>query len=420
MNSKIPACNGSRSAWFLVGSCCLAILFTIPLARAIQRLLDGLLGSRAYLAATVLLGFFFVLLVFLYLRQRGKEKMGSRLGWMAVLGAVSIAIIRYQLQSPAEAIHFVEYSALSFLLFRAFQHHLRDRMIYVAAVLSVAIMAFVDEFIQWMVPGRYWDYRDIRLNLMAGLIMQLFIGLVIRPSAIESAIAAKSIRLVCRLAWLALALMGLSLSNTPARVDLYTARIPFLRFLTGAESVMSEYGHRHTDPDIGIFYSRLTVPALLYEDRIRGDEAGAIVRRYQSFADYHEFLQRFASSVDPFLHEMRVHLHRRDHYYSTAWKYAEEDPARFRHHMTVAYRENQILERYFGVTLAASGGLWGDDPRSYSGQFADTAKPYTSEVSDHLVTAATEAELWMLLGVGGLLAAWSYVRYGLRDGKEIR
>jgi len=414
MNQPAQVRSESRGAWFLVASCCLAILFTIPLARMIQRALDGILGSQAYFVATIVIGSFFMLLILFYLRQRIKSNIGARLAWMVFLGGVSVWIIRYQLQSPAEAVHFVEYSLLGFLLFRAWSHHVHDSLVYVVSALCVAIMALVDEFIQWMVPGRFWDYRDIRLNLAAGLVMQLFIYRVIRPSSVYAAIQPASIRLACRLAWLAMGLMGLSLSNTPARVDLYATRIPFLRFLTSTDSVMNEYGFRHADPEIGIFFSRLTIPELIEHDRSRGASAGEIIRRYQSFADYREFIQTFTTAVDPFLHEMRVHLHRRDHYYGTAWQYPDKDPVRFRHHMTVAYRENQILEKYFSNTLRVAESQWGEDQRAYSANFGDLEKPYTSEVSDHLVTAATEFELWIMLTIGGLLTAWNYVRYGRR------
>lgn len=417
--TRLPARTSAWISWLLAGLGCLVIFFTIPLARAIQRTLEGVLGARAYFAATLVIGIFFSLLILFYLRQRGKEGMRTRFVWMIVLGVVSIWIIRYQLQSPAEAFHFIEYSLLSFLFFRAWSHHLHDRMVYVISALSITVMAFADEFVQWMVPGRYWDYRDIRLNLLAGLVMQCFIALVIKPSAIYSAVQARSVRWMCRLAWLTILLVGLSLSNTPARVDLYTARIPFLRFLTDTESVMSEFGHRHVDPEIGTFFSRITREELRHHDRTRGAAAGEIIRRYQSFADYREFIQTITASVDPFLHEMRVHLHRRDHYYSTAWQYAEKDPSRFRQHMTVAYRENQILSAYFPTTLTAAGGRWGPDALAYSAQFADLEQPYVSEVSDHLVTAATELELWTILGIGGLLTAWAYVRYGRRDEKHL-
>ena len=116
--------------------------------------------------------------------------------------------------------------------------------------------------------------------------------------------------------------------------------------------------------------------------------------------------------ADPFLNELFLHLFRRDHYYSVSWKFRETDPARFADHLTIAMRENQILEKYFPHALDAAGGRWGADKQEQCAEFADYAAPYVSEVSDHLVTAATEAQLWwILLGLAGLVG-WGYVRYG--------
>ena len=67
--------------------------------------------------------------------------------------------------------------------------------------------------------------------------------------------------------------LGIAVSNTPARVDRYAVRIPVLRFLRNNESVMTEFGHRHVDPEIGVFFP--PDPAeLLRIDRERGAEVG--------------------------------------------------------------------------------------------------------------------------------------------------
>jgi hypothetical protein len=398
------ALSAPAKAWSLVTLWSLAIFLTIPFARTIQNAFDRVLGSHLYLAASGLAGLFFLIIVLIYIFRRRKTRILRRLAWL----------LKHQLQTPAEAIHFFQYGILSFFLFQAWRHRIQDRLIYPIVVMSVVIVASVDEFFQWAMPGRHWDFRDIRLNLMAGLIVQLFIALVIHPSAILPLPARRSVRWLCRITWLTLLLLGIAVSNTPARVDLYATRIPFLRFLSNNESVMSEYGYRHEDPEIGVFYSRFTVPELLALDHERGAETGAILLRYQAFIDYREFIQIFTASVDPFLHEMRVHLHRRDHYASVSSQYRDDDPARFVHHMTVALRENQILEKYFARALAASGNRWPEHTRAEIVSHADPSLPYSSAVSDHLITAATEAELWLVLGTIALLMGFVYHRYGRR------
>ncbi|HMP00747.1 MAG TPA: VanZ family protein [Kiritimatiellia bacterium] len=406
--------GGRLGSWAWVAGWTLAIFLTIPFARAIQRFFEAILGSHLYLAASGIAGAFFVIIALTYIFRRRKTNIAKRVTWLVILTACSVWVMKFQLQTPGEAIHFFQYGILSFLLFRAWSHYIRDPFIYIISAFSIVLLASVDEFLQWMIPGRYWDFRDIRLNLMAGVLVQLFIALVIHPSGITRPVARRSVRWFCRLAVMSLLTMGVALSNTPARVDLYATRIPFLRFLANNESVMNEFGFRHSDPSIGVFFSRFPAPELLRIDAERGAEAGDILARYRILADYREFLQTFTSSVDPFLHELRVHLHRRDHYEAVAWKYRDSDPVRFIHHLTVAERENRILETYFPHSLATSGYAWPEEMRARVQEFADPAMPYTSAVSDHLVTGASELELWVALALAGLILAGVYYRYGRR------
>lgn len=409
---KLPEPDQRRNSWLLVLLFSLLIFCTIPLARMIQGMFEAWLGRRAYFVAAAIMGIFIAIVVGAYIFRRRKRRILRRLGWMALLLGGATWVIRNQLQTPAEAIHFFQYGILSFLLFRAWSHHVTDRLIYPIAFMSLLVIASLDEFLQWMMPGRYWDFRDIRLNAMAGLFIQGIIALVINPSGIQIRVQPASVRLLCKVSLLTLLCFGAAISNTPARVDIYATRIPFMRFLHNNQSVMTEYGFRHRDPQIGIFYSRLPMSELIRLDRERGAEVGEVVRRYRSLVDYREFLSLFSASTDPLLHEFRVHLYRRDHYLSTAGKHLETDPARFVHHLTVAYRENQLLEKYFTTALVASGMVWSRETLALASGSADLDVPYTSPVSDHLVTMTTELELWIILFVLIILLTGVYLRYG--------
>ncbi len=409
---QLPDPGQRRNSWLLVILFSLLIFCTIPLARLIQGLFEAWFGRRAYFVAAAIMGVFLAIVLASYIFRRRKRRIARRLGWLALLLAGSVWVMRNQLQTPAEAIHFFQYGILSFLLFRAWTHHVTDRLIYPISLMSLLLIASLDEFLQWMMPGRYWDFRDIRLNAMAGLLIQGIIALVINPSGIQSRIQPASIRLLCKVALVTLLCLGGAIANTPARVDIYATRIPFMRFLYNNESVMAEFGYRHRDPQIGVFFSRLTMGELIRTDRMRGADVGELVRRYRALVDYREFISLFSASSDPLLHEFRVHLHRRDHYLSTAGQYLEKDPRRFVHHLTVAYRENQLLEKYFTASLVASGMVWDHATLELAAGSADLDYPYTSPVSDHLVTVATELELWIALAIIMALLLFIYLRYG--------
>lgn len=388
------------------------VFLTIPFARKIQALVEGAVGLRGYSVALGIVGAAFMAVLLVDVFRPPRVQAFRRLGWLVALGAVSVWAMRTQLQTPVEAVHFFEYGILGLFLFRAWRHHVRDFLVYPIAALSVALAAWADEFLQWLTPGRYWDFRDIRLNVIAGGLFLLFIAQVVRPAQIQGPAARRSVRRLCRLAWLMIFLLGVSVSATPARIDRIAARIPFLGYLYGKESVMNEFGHRHVDPGIGIIYSRMTLEELRETDRGRGAGAGEILARERALARTVEFQKKYPVSADPFLHELWSHWTRRNHFYAVCWKYRESDPGRFVDHLAIALRENQILEAYFPNALDAAGGRWDAERKAQCAAPADLAAPYASAVGRHLVTAATERELWLvLLALAGCIG-WGYVRFG--------
>ncbi len=74
---------------------------------------------------------------------------------------------------PEEAVHFLEYGVLGLLLYRALSFRVLDATVFVAAALVGVIVGTVDEIIQWIVPGRYFDFRDIALNGGASVLVQI-------------------------------------------------------------------------------------------------------------------------------------------------------------------------------------------------------------------------------------------------------
>ncbi len=72
-----------------------------------------------------------------------------------------------------------------------------------------------------------------------------------------------------------LIILGLCASNTPRRVASYTRRIPWLSFLQ-KEEPMSEFGYKYKDPEIGVFYSRLSPKSLQKTDNLKGEQYALI------------------------------------------------------------------------------------------------------------------------------------------------
>jgi hypothetical protein len=177
---------------------------------------------------------------------------------------------------------------------------------------------------------------------------------------------------------------------------------------------MTEYGHKIEDPEIGIFYSRFSPEQLRQEDEKRAPEAAQILAIAGDRKDYASFLVRYSPITDPFMHELRVHLFRRDRYLEDALdpKHAKDAVKYF----NIAYRENQILERWFGNSLRASDREW-DIGRREAAAARLQPEPYQSPVSQNLITKFSQPQA--LAGWAGVLVVALGARfYDLRRRKN--
>ena len=396
-------------SWSYVVVWSLIIYVTIPFVRIGVDYVRGEWGRESFtyfVAAVVILATAAAVILLL----KSDRKPVACYAWLLGVGGV-IVYLTFDLKagSPEEAIHYLQYGLLSLLLFRAFVHRIRDISIYAAVTIAGTIVGMIDETIQWMAPDRHFGVRDIWLNFSAVALVQVAVAMGIRPRLISGWPDGVSWRRLCRLAAVAVAYLGLCHLNTPERIAWYTTNIPLLSFIDYKQSLMSEYGHLHGDTETGLFRSRLTVEELRRSSRERAEEGARILERYRDRERYFEFLENYTPVTDPFLHEARVHLFRRDSHIGRARQSEEEDMRR--HHYTIAYWENRILEAYFGELLRASDYRWPAELEAEVREHARTDEVQVSWVSNYLITAVNERQVfWLtLVSVVALLLLGSYL-----------
>jgi hypothetical protein len=379
-------------AWLWVALCSLAIFLTVPVARSIQRYVSDRWGRQlfGYFVLGVLALGCLGLLYYLFFKLRIRSL--SKYAWLALISALYIYFTLQLWQKAEEAVHFLEYGLLSFFVFRALSFRIRDKSIYFTAALVCLLIGIFDEIIQWMIPERFWDFRDVWLNGLSGGLFQLAIWKVIDPKIISDKITLHSLRKLSIVFMICLLLLGLCASNTPHRVGVYANLIPGLSFLQREE--MSEFGYKHEDLEIGQFFSRLSLKTLKEIDIRKGQENARILNRNRK-TDYRKFLQKFNPHSNPFLHELRVHIFRRDTYFKRSH---EEDNDRTRkENLFIAYKENEIIKKYFTQSVKNSRYWWNDEQVEGIKASIDIQKSYTSPVSAGLFTAFTERTLWIVI-----------------------
>jgi Ca2+/Na+ antiporter len=378
-------------AWLWVALCAAAIFLVVPTARAIQKFVGEHWGRAffGYLVVVVMAAAFLGILYLLIVRL--KIHAASNYIWLAVCAALYLYFTLKLWRNPEEAVHFLEYGLLGFLLFRAWRLTVPDKAVYLASFLTGTLVGTFDEIFQWFMPGRYWDIRDVGLNALAVGLFQVALWQGVRPKLASSRIAPKSVRKISVLFATNLLLLGLCMSNTPDRTSALAGRFPALAFLE-KEEPMREFKMKHKDPEIGSFYSRMTVERLKVADFEKSVEYGRIMREWRD-KDYNGFLETFNPLNNPFLYEMRVHIFRRDRKYEEGQKAGSE--RRKKEAFFIAFKENLILEKYFACTLRSSGYPWEREKAAAIEPLIEKNAAYTSPVSKDLFYWLSEGAMWI-------------------------
>jgi hypothetical protein len=237
-----------------------------------------------------------------------------------------------------ERFHFAEYGLLTLLYYRVW----RDGSVAAAlalAFLAVFMVGTLDEGIQWFVPLRVGEWRDVLLNSIA-IICGLAFGVALQRQN------------------------GDVQSDRPRRrevlVMLVAASVLFASFF-----YLVHVGHEVRDAAIGAFRSRYTASELLAHAADRAErwrtEPLTTLRRY--------------SREDQYMSEGLWHIQARNE--------AGNDPV-------TQWRENLILERYFQPVLdfptynTSKGGRWPEEQRKNVGAIAaDDARPWASKANPY-------------------------------------
>jgi len=237
--------NWSRKEWVWTFLYALLIFFTIPVSRKIQGFIYNLFG-RQFFTYSVLFVVGCVLVVFLYFFIfKLKIKNISQYVWIVICAGLYIYFTIQLKKIPEEATHLIEYGLLSYFVFKALSHRVHDWTVYITTILIVSFIGTVDEVIQWMTPRRYWDFRDVGINILGGVILQLTIWKGIKPDVINKPLKKLSLKILIIVFSVDLIVLGLCLSNTPKAVNSYTAVFQSLSWLR-AEEPMSKFGFLKT------------------------------------------------------------------------------------------------------------------------------------------------------------------------------
>jgi hypothetical protein len=395
-------------SWLYVAVWTLSLFSVIPMARLIQRYVYQTWGRDLFTYGVISVTMIALAVSIIYVYRLRLNSRTSYFWLIAVAGIFFAYTLDLGKRNPVESVHFILFGVLGILVYRALTHRLKDSSIFIAGAIICGCIGIIDEFIQWMTPRRLWDLRDIGLNLFSSALVQVAIAKGLRPAFILQGISRESLRFMCSLAITAVVLLGGSLLMTPPRIVWISERIGFLEFLKHNDSVIVEYGYLYEDPEAGVFRSRFTLHELKQIDQTQAVKAAKILNKFQNEKFYKRFLRFFTPITDPFIHEARVHLFRRDRNFDRALK-SDADPEEYAKGFTIALRENLIMEKYFYNTLKHSNYIWTDEQSALARQYFIQDDFYDSPVSQDLITRVKEQQVagfFVVLILGLTLFRW--------------
>lgn len=157
-----------RRLWFYALAVVVAIYSTLGLAGTLAQALR----AQNLLNVSFAVGFLLVVAAIIgsvLKRRPGRREICLALGVAAAYGMV---VVRMGV-TPEERTHLFEYGLVAVLIHQALTERVRNgRRVPIPAVLTLAVTAllgWLDEAIQGLLPNRIYDLRDVGVNALAGL-----------------------------------------------------------------------------------------------------------------------------------------------------------------------------------------------------------------------------------------------------------
>ena len=140
------------------------IYISLPFFPTIITTLRGFISKELLnlISLSLTISFFLILSVWIYKKNYETKKFLLIISPLLLLTYLSISLDVW-----VERIHFVEYAFLGLLISRAVNVTNLKNIIFTGCL--VTLIGAVDEIIQWFLPNRFGDMRDVFMNSVGGL-----------------------------------------------------------------------------------------------------------------------------------------------------------------------------------------------------------------------------------------------------------
>jgi glycopeptide antibiotics resistance protein len=155
----------------------LIILISLPLTPFAWRTAVSLIGTGfnqiGYIITAV------VLISFLTLMLRFWRRYGFlRIALFTGIGLIYAFLLKYHCKFPAEKLHLIEYGFLAFLAYEAFLIDFSQEASQGLAFVGASGFGLLDEILQFFLPNRAFEVRDVITNILAAALGMIIVTLL--------------------------------------------------------------------------------------------------------------------------------------------------------------------------------------------------------------------------------------------------
>lgn len=171
-------------AWVSVGIMMMIIIISLPVAPIFWGAGLKLFGPTFNTVGYAIFGL--MLLGFTLHVVRNRASFGV-LGPFSLIGLaiVYLYLLRHLCRYPADRIHFVEYGLLAYLLYRSFRIDFSNAKAYIFGFFVATGFGFLDECIQYLLPNRVFEMRDVITNAAASALGLLVVAVLVKPESFK-------------------------------------------------------------------------------------------------------------------------------------------------------------------------------------------------------------------------------------------
>ncbi len=167
-------------AWLTLVLMSLAILVSLPFTPALWAKAGAVMG-RGINNSGYIVSFFLLALIGVYMLFRFRKYGPLNIVFLSVLAVGYWYLLKYYCRFPAEKFHLLEYGLLAFLAYRAFHVDFSRVVSFVCGFLFASAFGVVDELVQYVLPNRHFELRDIGTNIFGSALGLLVVAILMSP-----------------------------------------------------------------------------------------------------------------------------------------------------------------------------------------------------------------------------------------------